>query len=62
MLKLPALAVLLLSAATAAAAPPTEASIDRLLALTRAEKTMDAMATSIDKMMHSSIPQLFGGK
>ncbi|MFC5499465.1 DUF2059 domain-containing protein [Caenimonas terrae] len=54
--------VTLFAAAAAYAAPPSQESVEQLLAATRAEATIDAMFSSLEPMMRQSMQQATQGK
>ena len=60
--KLTLLLVSLLCVASVHAAPPTEASIDKLLAMTRAERLVDNLYGNINQMLRQSMAAAMQGK
>jgi hypothetical protein len=60
--KLSLMLVSLLTALSVQAAPPTEASIDKLLAVTRAERLIDSVYGNINQMLRQTMGSAMQGK
>ena len=59
---LAALLTALLVTGAAHAAPPSEASIDELLAVTRVQRMLDSMFVNVEQMMRQSMAQAAGSQ